>query len=68
MTDIKNVRHRFNLTGAKAGDWFLGCPSCWLQLPLNAAGPSTCKYCCKPLNIYTVRPEDVKEHKNDHRV
>lgn len=52
--------HRFNLAGMKPGDWFLGCPSCFEQFPVKAAGATACKCGSRKL-IYDIHHKDVAE-------
>jgi hypothetical protein len=53
-----NVPYSFNLAGMKPGDWFIGCPACWEQLPVMAAGPLRCAKCGGQNRIFNVTPAD----------
>lgn len=57
----KNVPHKFDLTGAKKGDWFIGCPKCWRQYPLNAAAKPVCDHCGGTMLMWSVTQQDVEE-------
>lgn len=59
MEEDKDVKHKFNLTGMKAGDVFLGCNKCWFQLDVGAAAYPFCPNCDKRLKINTVRASDM---------
>ena len=61
MELTKNILHKFDLTGAKAGDWFLGCIKCNYRLELNqAACRSLCPNCGTGIHkVYTVTQGDV---------
>jgi DNA-directed RNA polymerase subunit RPC12/RpoP len=52
MDKEKDVRHQFDLTGMKHGDWFLGCKRCWYQLPMNAAAANACPECGAKLALF----------------
>jgi hypothetical protein len=55
----KNIEHSYDLSHAIAGDWFLGCSKCWLQMPFNAAAANECPVCLGRMNRYDVTQEDV---------
>lgn len=50
--------HGFDLTGAKKSDWFIGCPKCWWQAPMNAAVPMKCENCSNIMKIYDIGDDD----------
>ena len=53
---------KFDLTGASVGDWFLGCPKCWVQLETRTAANGTkygCPECNGKMNIYDVTEDDI---------
>jgi hypothetical protein len=52
--------HPFNLEGMAAGDWFLGCIECSVQLPTGIDAVPRCTNCSGPLNLYTVTAADLK--------
>lgn len=65
MEVTENVRHKFNLSGMQAGDWFLGCRHCWYQLPVRAAARIECPECGAKMCLYDVTPYDLCEQGTD---
>jgi hypothetical protein len=59
MRPQQNIPHKFNLSGLKAGDSFLGCPSCWFRLDAGCAAKPICRECRSEMRIYDVTPADV---------
>lgn len=52
--------HPFDLTRLKAGDTFLGCPSCGFRYKEPVAAVPQCPQCGQwEMKIYTVTPEDI---------
>jgi hypothetical protein len=60
MNTLKNVPHKFDLTGLKAGQSFLGCPHCWFRINPGEAMKPVCPHCREQMLIYDVTPQDVK--------
>lgn len=56
-----NVKHGFDLTGMKAGDWFMGCQKCASrqQYPVRHIGPAKCGICGEKMFTFTVRESDL---------
>lgn len=60
MNCHKNIPHRFDLTGTKVGDWFLGCSKCWFRLPVNVAAKPVCPECRGDMQVYDFTPADLR--------
>lgn len=56
---MKNVKHNFDLSGMKAGDWFLGCIPCNVQYPATGLAKPICKNCLGEMRVYTVTEDDL---------
>ena len=59
MEDKGHAAHKFDLSGCKAGDVFLGCPVCWWRLSPGEAAKPECPECRERLRMYTVTPDDI---------
>lgn len=51
----------------KVGDWFMGCPECWTQYPVRAAGPTRCR-CGGRVLIYDLKEKDRAEIKHHNEI
>lgn len=61
MCPQRNIPHEFDLTGLKAKETFLGCPTCWFRLDPGQFAKPVCRVCGGKMLIYDVTPEDVKQ-------
>jgi hypothetical protein len=55
----KNIPHKFDLSGMKPGDKFLGCMDCNIQYDKNSAAKPECFNCGGYMQIYYVTQDDV---------
>ncbi len=61
MRIYKDVEHKFNLTGLKEGDSFLGCEHCWFQYAPHVVGYPRCPQCHRePMFEFFVTREDLE--------
>jgi rRNA maturation endonuclease Nob1 len=59
MQKNNGIPHQFNLSGMAAGDWFLGCRTCWFQLSKKTAAKPVCPKCGDRLSHLTVASDDI---------
>lgn len=60
MDTQRNITHRFDISNAKAGDWFLGCLKCVFQMDFNTAAKPECPECGARLDVFTVTETDIQ--------
>jgi rRNA maturation endonuclease Nob1 len=60
MDTQRNITHRFDISNAKAGDWFLGCLKCVFQMDFNTAAKPECPECGSRLYVFTVTETDIQ--------
>ena len=55
----KSVIHKFDLSGMKLGDTFIGCRPCGFQLKVGYVGVNECRYCLNGMSYFTVTEDDI---------
>lgn len=58
MNGARDIVHRFNLRGLKAGAWFLGCLRCAIQMESGTACVRVCPNCSGRMDVYDVTAQD----------
>ena len=55
----KNVPHKFELSGLKPGQCFLGCGDCWYRLDPDEMSGRKCPECGGTMKLFHVTAVDV---------